>query len=253
MSDRLATLLAAAEHLLAEGGAEALTMDNLATHAGVSRATAYRIVGSREQLLARLGKEEGGDTRARILAGARRTFARVGLEGATIEGVAKEAGVGAVTVYRQFGSKEGLISAFAADVGPRRAVRHAATPTDDPRADLERVATAALRGLAESDDLLRVVLGEACRNSPWVAHLQDPSVRVTESVATLLAAHMAAGRLRADDPARCARSFTGMLMAHTFFEPLLNPSTEAPPDADALAAHVTAVFLDGLGGPRAAR
>ena len=49
-------LLAAAERLVRKRGLEALTMDSLAEAAGVSRATVYRQVGSREALLHKLAE-----------------------------------------------------------------------------------------------------------------------------------------------------------------------------------------------------
>lgn len=251
MSDRLTAVLHTAAALLAEGGPDTLTMDRLAEDTGLSRATLYRLVGNREQLLARLGRDDTGDTRQRILAAARKVFAAVGLDGATVEGIAREAGVGAVTVYRQFGSKEGLITAFADEMAPRRAAREAAVPTDDPHADLLRVAHAALLALTEDADLLRVVLGEACRNSPFVPLLQHPTTRASETVTALLAAHMAAGRLRPEDPALSARTFVGMVFAHGLLGPLFDRAP--PPDPAATAAHVVGIFLDGLGGSHGTR
>jgi AcrR family transcriptional regulator len=47
-------LLDAAERLLADGGIESVTIERAAAELGVSRATLYRSVGSKEQLLGRL-------------------------------------------------------------------------------------------------------------------------------------------------------------------------------------------------------
>lgn len=47
-------LLDAAERLLADGGIEGVTIERAASELGVSRATLYRSVGSKEQLLGRL-------------------------------------------------------------------------------------------------------------------------------------------------------------------------------------------------------
>jgi AcrR family transcriptional regulator len=250
MSDVLSTVLAAAERLLAEGP-EALTMDALARASGISRATLYRLVGGREQLLARLGAAESGDVRTRIVDAAGAVFARLGLEGATIELVAREAGVGPATVYRHFGSKEGLISAFVAEWKHRRRVLAAAdTPSHDARADVERVARAIATSLAQERDLMRVLIGDACRDSGSLAAIRKRPVRATHAIAALLRHHMDAGRLRRADPEMSARSLFGMILVHTFIGPLLDGTR--PPEPEAVVSHVVPIFLSGLstGGPK---
>src|SRR5215210_2136678 len=52
--------------------------------------------------------------RARVLDGARRTFAEEGLE-ADIASIARRAGVGVGTVYRHFATKDALLQALAMD------------------------------------------------------------------------------------------------------------------------------------------
>ncbi len=244
MSDPLSTILAAAERLLLQGP-DALTMDALAREAGVSRASLYRVVGSREQLLARLGAAEPADARRRILDAAAVVFGRAGLDAATIELVAREAGVGPATVYRQFGGKEGLVAAFAAESTQRRRLLAASgSPTDDARADITRVARAIAEQLVADRELMRVVVGEACRDGESLMALRQRPVRTTDAIAALLRHHMDAGRLRAADPVASARSLFGMVFAHAFLNPLLDGS--APPDPDAVVAHVVPLFLDGL-------
>lgn len=244
MPDPLQTVLDAATRLLAQGP-EALTMDALAREAGVSRATVYRLVGGREQLLVRLGAAEPGDARSRILAATATVFARTGLDGATIELVAREAGVGEATVYRQFGSKDGLVAAFVTESTQRRRLVAAAEgPTDDARADVERLVRAMVTTLLEERDLMRVMLGDACREGGSLAALRQRPVRTTEAMARLLEHHMDAGRLRRSDATLAARSLFGMALAHVLVRPLLDGGD--PPGADPVVEHVTTLFLDGM-------
>jgi AcrR family transcriptional regulator len=55
--------------------------------------------------------EQAADTRAAIIAAARRLFVSTGWKATTIAGVAREAGVAAETVYAAFGNKQGLLKA----------------------------------------------------------------------------------------------------------------------------------------------
>lgn len=62
--------------------------------------------------MARTGRRPGGeDTRGTILAAARAGFATHGYHGATIRGIAGEAGVDPALVHHYFGSKEDLFAA----------------------------------------------------------------------------------------------------------------------------------------------
>jgi AcrR family transcriptional regulator len=50
------------------------------------------------------------ETRARIAGAARALFLKVGFDQATVDAIAKEAGVSGPTVYAQFGSKRGIVA-----------------------------------------------------------------------------------------------------------------------------------------------
>jgi AcrR family transcriptional regulator len=70
---------------------------------------------------ARRGRRPGApDTRAAILASAREQFATAGFSGATIRGIAAEAGVDAALVHHYFGTKDDLfVAALELPVDPR--------------------------------------------------------------------------------------------------------------------------------------
>src|SRR3954466_8351143 len=64
-------------------------------------------------------------TRERLLAAAARVYARVGLNGATTRGIAAEAGVNEVTLFRHFKSKDRLLAAVVGDnFGEKNASGH---------------------------------------------------------------------------------------------------------------------------------
>ncbi len=246
------TIATAAARLLARHGPDGFTMEDLAAEAGLSRATLYRQAGSREAVLAALaeqGVEVGKrvDVRDRILAACRAVFTRAGFEAATLEDVAREAGVGPATVYRQFGDKQGLITAFASHIGPRRAMQETALhSTGDLRADLERVAATVIRYAVEDLDLLKLAVLERLRGGPWAELLKSSPLRAQTLLTRLMESYSANGALGPNDPRRMAQAFAGMIFA-SLSGPLLEG--QPPPDPEESARFITHVFLDGLAAP----
>jgi AcrR family transcriptional regulator len=239
----------AAARLVALHGPDGFTMDDLAREAGLSRATLYRQAGSREAVIAALAEQgvevsKRVDVRDRILAACRAVFSRAGFEAATLEDIAREAGVGPATVYRQFGDKEGLISAFAGHIGPRRAMQEVALhPTGDLRADLERVAATVIRYAAEDLDLLKLALLERIRGGRWAELMKASPLRAQTLLTRLLESYAATGALGPNEPRRMAQVFAGMLFAF-FAGPVLEG--QPMPDPEETARFITHVFLDGL-------
>src|SRR5215204_6285916 len=94
-------------------GAE-FTMERLVEVCGLSRASLYRRFGSREAILQRLADNHAIDVQeltrpdipTRIMQATGVVLERYGFASMTVEQIAQEAGVGAATVYRHFGSKE---------------------------------------------------------------------------------------------------------------------------------------------------
>src|SRR5262245_21480014 len=81
------------------------TMEALAREAWLSRATLYRLAGSRDDVLAALAARGHVvaaqlEVRERILVACRVVFTRAGFDAATFDDVASEAGLGVATVYR---------------------------------------------------------------------------------------------------------------------------------------------------------
>jgi TetR/AcrR family transcriptional regulator len=243
-------IVAAATRIVAAEGPDALTMERLARETGLSRATLYRRSGGREAVLdalAAAGTDVGDRTatRARILEGAREVFGRAGFGGATVDEVAAAAGVGAATVYRHFGDKDGLIAAFLDEFAPRRAAREAtASLSGDLRRDLEDLAARVLTALRDDAPLVRLMMMETLRGGVTVAHARaTPQARTVSSIASLLREHVAAGRLRDIDPEALAQAFGGMLFAFGVFAPLLRGVPA--PDPAGTARTLTELFLRG--------
>lgn len=225
-------------------------MDELARVTGLSRATLYRRTGGRRAVLDALAADgtpvgDLSEARARILTGARGVFGRLGFDAATVEAIAAEAKVGAATIYRQFGSKEGLIAAFLDELSPRKAVRDAAArPSADLRRDLERVAERMLSGAQREAPVFRLMMLETLRGGPLMPRVRALSpARTLPSIAKLLAAHMNAGRLPRADARQLAQAFGGMVLAFGVIGPLLGGLP--PVDPAATARQLTELFLRG--------
>jgi AcrR family transcriptional regulator len=244
-------LLAAAERLFREGGAEALTMDALAAAAGVSRATVYRQVKSREALLAHLaeqgldvGEREG--VRARILKAAGQVFAQLGFEAATVEAIAEAAGAGAASVYRHFGDKRGLVAAYLDAHAPRRAAWGIAhEPSGDLRADLEGLIVTLLTRIDEQRDLMRLALLERLKGSTLLDEVGAAPERTIHAITALLSVYVERGDLIDEDPALMARALQGLIFSFGLGGTIMGlPGSLAPEPA---ARFIVRLFLDGLG------
>ena len=251
--DSAERLLDSAERLVRKHGLAALTMDSLAEAAGVSRATVYRQVGSREAVVQKLAArgvevEERPEVRARILAAAAELFPRLGLEATTVEAIAEAAGVGLVTVYRQFGDKKGLIVAFLASQSPRRAVwARARDLSGDLRTDLESLARTVLTHMKNNSGMFRLALIEHARDSELMKEMARSPDRTVHAFTALFEHYATHGeRLRAElrgDPRALARAFLGVLFSFGLFGPLWGMSGDCDPERDARFA--VDVFLHG--------
>ncbi|WP_435283512.1 TetR family transcriptional regulator [Streptomyces koelreuteriae] len=112
------------------------------------------------------GERKGERTRRRILAAARRKFAEVGFERATIRAIATEAGVDKSSVIQYFGTKDAL---FRESV--HWDIPIADLTTDDPGETVENYLRAMLGGWAADPDSPMAVLLRASMTSEQAADL----------------------------------------------------------------------------------
>ncbi len=245
-------ILRAAEETARRDGPR-FSMEAVARAAGISRATLFRAVGSRRdlvELLARRGLPLASTSaRDRILLASAEVFGEAGFSAATMEEIAARAGVSPMTVYRRFRTKEGLLRAVIARGSPRR-IAHGlkARGGIDLRADLERFAEAALRAGAASAGLIHMALTAPPAEQELFRKLRDEprgSVAALESWFRRLAGK---GELRKDDPRRLAVAFAGLLVIFSYFAPRFQgvPLT----DPAATARFIVRLLLDGAGAGR---
>src|SRR6266545_4869783 len=207
----LAALTAAAPHTRHDQGREGLaglSMDELATRAGVSRATLYKLFGSQQHLLQQLGLTPPPTVRSRILDAALDLVGRHGLAELSMDELAAQAGVSRATLYRLFPGKAALFAELVRRFSPFEPIAAVLeTMGDRPPAE---VIPAVARAVASAIDghigLLLQLLFEFSRGGPdrhAGADLQQDTVQAMRTlplVARYLDGQMAAGRLRRMDP-----------------------------------------------------
>ena len=160
-----------------------------------------------------------------------------------MEEIATAAKVGVVTIYRQFGDKDGLVAAFLDELAPRRAAREARA-SGDVRRDLERLAERMLAGMRDDAALVRLLILETLRDSPMLGRVRAKSpTRTVAVVSSLLREQCAAGHLRDVDPHLLAQAFAGMVLAFGVVAPILRGEPALDPPRTARA--ITDLFLVG--------
>jgi AcrR family transcriptional regulator len=196
----------------------------------------------------------------RLLAAAKRVFARDGLDGATTRAIAREAGVNEVTLFRHFGTKERLIEAVVGRAFGERAEPRAGTDrrrTSGPGEDgpaarpslaaaLEDFARRYEARLRENLPLVLTVLGEIHRHRECERQALNGIFRPMRAalIASLEAARDRGELAAGVEPAPAADLFAGAILAGV----LRQAKTLAHPEYD-LAAYRRLgleVFLRGL-------
>jgi AcrR family transcriptional regulator len=233
-----------------EGLAE-LSMDELATKAGVSRATLYRLFGSQQHLLQELGIEPPPTVRGRILDTALELVGRHGLAELSMDELAAAAGVSRATLYRLFPGKEALFAELVRSFSPFEPIAAVLeTMGDRPPAE---VIPAVVQAMAAAMDghigLLLQLLFEVARHpdpdgSRATSEGAVQGMRTLPLVAGYLDQQMAAGRLRQMDPDLAFQALTGPIMAHL----LMRTATESRSGAGRGAAVPLEGVVDELVG-----
>lgn len=189
----------------------------------------------------------------RILEAAQRHFNQHGLERASVDAIAADAGVAKMTVYNNFGSKEGL---FQAAVRDRTAAVVAGVPgageldPDQPEKALLAIGARFL-ALARGDDALgalRSVYGVAgaqpdvCRGF----YKEGPEQVIGELAAYLRLAH-SAGTLKIGNPLQAADLFLSMFLGSGHFRGLLKLQMPDARANRALLREAVRVFMAAYG------
>ncbi|QAY95961.1 hypothetical protein CWB41_09675 [Methylovirgula ligni] len=201
----------------------------------------------------------GEKRRDEIAAVAESVFLELGFNDATMQIVASRAGASKETLYRHFGSKEGLFSEVVRGRSERiyRSVEREIGQRNDPREVLRQLGFNLLNMLLNEDPLcfFRIVIAEVQR-TPELGRIffeQGPH-QLMKDVAAYLEYATGEGLLNCSEPALAARLFLGSVVANRHIIKLLVPDFEEITE-EVIRHHVDAavsMFLAAY-GPRAAQ
>jgi AcrR family transcriptional regulator len=194
--------------------------------------------------------QDSDDTRQRILQAAAQVFAQKGYARATTRALAAAAGVNEVTLFRHFGSKQGLFSAIIeAYAGPALATTISAQLSGDYRQDLLVMGEHVLNTLLERREAMRLMLCEA-EQFPEVrqAMAQNPR-QLRQALAGYLRRQMAQGRVRPLHAEAAAQAFWGMFFAYTVSLWLLDEPLDPELSTKELVTQFVDIFVKGTSAP----
>jgi len=188
----------------------------------------------------------------RILEAAQKHFNEHGLERASMDAIAADAGVAKMTVYNNFGSKESLFQAVVRD---RSAVVVAGFPGAgalDPERPEEALLAIGERflALARGDALgaLRAVYGVAgAQPEVCLALYKDGPERVNGELAAYLRRAHSAGTLKVRNPIQAADLFLSMFMGSGHIRGLLKLEMPDARENRALLREAVRVFMAAYG------
>jgi AcrR family transcriptional regulator len=195
----------------------AASVHDVASAAGVSRATVYRLFGSRDGLFQALDLEPDPGARQRVLAGALELLDRDGLGRLSMDEVAAAAGVSRASLYRLFPGKAALFRELLVAFSPMEAVLETLESMADrpPEEVVPAVARVAGRTMAGRVGIVRTLVFEISAASDEAAEaIRYLAERGVGTVVRYLVRQMAAGRLRTMHPVLALQSLVGPIVLH---------------------------------------
>ncbi|MCO6416536.1 TetR/AcrR family transcriptional regulator [Siccirubricoccus sp. KC 17139] len=207
----------------------------------------------------RLGRPDAQASEAldrHILETAARLLIEQGYAATSIEQIAVAGRVGKQSIYRRYGSKEGIFKAVLNDLAKplMDLVDRANVESEDPLADLREVLSLTLETASRPDaaEMYRILTAEAKRFPAFIDDVHDGlSVPIHRMIVRLLGAARAAGQLRSDgDDEMTAMVLRGMITGWTLQESLKGRlGLSDRKEREAFFARAWDIFLKGASQP----
>ncbi|HYM49944.1 MAG TPA: TetR/AcrR family transcriptional regulator [Candidatus Limnocylindrales bacterium] len=221
----------------------------IATAAGVSKTTFYRVFPSRADLLQALKVEPKPESRQRVLEAAVTLLRTHSLADLSMDELAERARISRANLYRLYPGKPALFRAILLAYSPFAPVMALLTRMGDrPAQELipELVATA-YGTAAGRAGIVRTLLFEATSMSPEIQQVfRDTALRVFAMIGQILARDMSAGRLRRMHPMLAIESLVGPVMILVLGGPLLGAAIPDAPSGQAAAMELAAHWLRAM-------
>lgn len=203
----------------------------------------------------RRGRPRDPERCRRILEAARSHFYAHGMERANLDAIAADAGVSKMTIYSNFGSKEGLFEAVVRDRTDRvvsAGVGAEALDAAQPRKALQAVGEQFLALTREEESLgkFRSLYGaagaqpEICR-----AFYRQGAERLIADLSAYLRRAHEAGSLKVPNPRLAADLFLAMFLGDGHIRGLLMLEKPEPREDKALLREALRVFMAAYGVP----
>lgn len=192
--------------------------------------------------------EKKSEKAAAILAGALEVFSAQGYAAASMERIAKTAGVSKPTLYKYFEDKEGLFLALVHQLTALNRKRMPALLVQSasqmpPQQVLKKIATFVIEDFPRDEAiirLMRLIIGESER----FPHLAQTFVREIEKpmIETFAAYFAKQTQLNLDDPMVAARVFVGSVVHYLIIQQVLHGSEILPLERDRMVDGLIAVL-----------
>jgi AcrR family transcriptional regulator len=194
------------------------------------------------------------------MAAAAKVFGERGLHGASLDQVAREAGITKGTIYLYYRSKEDLFLATlrrkSAEVFAALEAAGQAVGPGGLRRSLASFVEQAYRAITSPEALpiIQMVLAEAGR-SPETAELffREIILKNNRRLAAVLEQGMAAGEFRKLDALVAARSLVGMVLVFALSQKVLGGDRVLPLSNRRIVRTVASIFLEGVARPTPGR
>jgi AcrR family transcriptional regulator len=222
----------------------------IVARAGVSKATFYRTVGSREDLFRELEVDPPPDSRMEILEAAGELIARDGLARLSMDELAARAGVSRARLYRLYPGKSALFAELVRVFSPIEVLVETLERLADqpPEIALPELAVSVWRTVSTRLGIVRPLLFEVTSLGPDVREgvLVEFFPRVFGALGGYLLGQMTAGRLRPMHPILAIQSFAAPIIVHVLLRQVVTEGLGLELDSEAAVREFATNWVRGM-------